>query len=114
MSHEEHPKAALTFFASPLRPDHKVQQTRSSSPANNGVGLDVERSEEVPLPNPTDEQLHDMPAFQRHAEASNHELFFDLCKLKPSTTTIYASLILQSIHSLRGQPDNLHFTEGDQ
>lgn len=38
-----------------------------------------EQDKELGLHN-TDEALHDLPAFHRHTEATNMDLFFDLCK----------------------------------
>jgi len=79
MSHEEHdPPTALTFFASPLRPEARNgEPSHTASTAASEPKPDEEAGERAPMDS---RGSSEMPEFQRHAEASNHELFFDLCK----------------------------------
>jgi hypothetical protein len=86
--HHSHEKKPLQWFASPLAEDHhkKEHQSPPITRENTQAVLDSgNRSDDVddgpPLQARADDtKLHDMPEFQRHAEATTQELFFDLCK----------------------------------
>jgi len=111
MSHEDHhPQAALTFFASPLRPEApRGSPSHAASIAASEPKPDEEAGERGPVDPPGSQE---MPEFQRHAEASNHELFFDLCKTPLSV--IYPRVANNVLScSLRRQSYNVHVFEGD-
>jgi hypothetical protein len=115
--HEHRQRAGLRFFASTLVPDALVPPAGHHGPSTS-VASEVENVAEVDihlrLDNATDSDMRDMPAFQRHEEASNHELFFDLCKSKTSPHSIWQLLTMFSIDSLRCEPHNVHLAKGDQ
>ena len=113
MGHEEHhhEEKPLSFFSSPLHePGHghgyssPHEKHESTSPAH-AYGSDVEDarlktsdSNVVPFEN-MDEELHDSPAFHRHAEATTAELFYDLFFVA-NLTTFTSNLEINDKHSL--------------
>ncbi|RII21724.1 hypothetical protein CUC08_Gglean000891 [Alternaria sp. MG1] len=92
--HHSHEKKPLQWFASPLAEDHhkKEHQSPPITRENTQAVLDSgTRSDDVddgpPLQARADDtKLHDMPEFQRHAEATTQELFFDLFFVANLTT----------------------------
>jgi len=107
MGHEHHheEKKPLGFFASPLtehtaskpHPEHPSYTSAHSSdveaatPALSDTSYhgakptDLAHTTNVPFGN-TDRELHDSPAFHRHAEATTAELFYDLFFVANLTT----------------------------
>ncbi|KAH7068436.1 hypothetical protein BKA63DRAFT_581897 [Paraphoma chrysanthemicola] len=90
MTHQHHHEnMTLNFFASPLQEEngtlhdhiHTQQNPQLSSDAFEDLKKDLFGNEAAHPLNITDEILHDLPAFRRHAESTNAELFFDLCDL---------------------------------
>ncbi|CAN9221974.1 unnamed protein product [Alternaria sp. RS040] len=92
--HHNHEKKPLQWFASPLAEDHhkKEHQSPPITRENTQAVLDSgTQSDEVddgpPLQARADDtKLHEMPEFQRHAEATTQELFFDLFFVANLTT----------------------------
>jgi hypothetical protein len=86
--HHNHEKKPLRWFASPLveETSEKEHQSPAITRENTQSVLDSEvqgTDAEVVLALEVEtcaQELRDMPAFQRHAEATTQELFFDLCK----------------------------------
>jgi hypothetical protein len=86
MAHEHHheEKSPLSFFASPLHA-HEAAPKHVHSHAPSTYSDDVEHQKNmhttmsVPFAN-NEGDLHDTPAFHRHAEATTAELFYDLCE----------------------------------
>ena len=96
MGHEEHhhEEKPLSFFASPLHVGgHTHTQPPSYShvshvPSTDGSDLEHQKTantNNVPFDN-MDCELHDNPAFHRHAEATTAELFYDLFFVANLTT----------------------------
>ena len=93
--HHAHEKKPLTFFASPLANDEHLESedrpsliSRSSS-SKPREETDLNRDTEAGLPTEVEvcaQELRDVPAFQRHAEATTQELFFDLFFVANLTT----------------------------
>jgi hypothetical protein len=119
--HHSEERKPLRWFASPLKEDQDEKEKRSppitrentQSILGDGVqNADVEAG--LPLELECDaQQLRDLPAFQRHAEATNVELFFDLCKYHNLHPTSNTSLITLC-SSLCRELDHVHFTQRDQ
>lgn len=90
--HHSEEKKPLKWFASPLVEDHvkddgeKEHQSPAITRENTQSVLDSEFHDpnaEAGLQLEVEvctQELRDMPSFKRHAEATNQELFFDLCK----------------------------------
>lgn len=70
-----HSEERLRFITSPLLKDHEHE---SHSPPGEGVKhISNVREPDIPFAN-RDFDLHESPAFHRHAEAQSIELFYDL------------------------------------
>jgi hypothetical protein len=84
--HHSHQKKPLNFFCLPLiddRDDEKDGVSPTISRAATRTVEDGRHGSEAGLPFEAyacNEELRDIPAFLRHAEATSQELFFDLCK----------------------------------
>jgi hypothetical protein len=91
MPHEHfHEKKPLKFFASPLHDE--IEETHHGSyHAHHHASVALKKledetkhhhhsTEDNVVFEAEDDSLYDMPAFQRHAEATTAELFSDLCK----------------------------------
>jgi hypothetical protein len=94
MPHEHfHEKKPLKFFASPLHDE--IEETHHGSyHAHHHASVALKKledekhetkhhhrsTEDNVVFGAEDDSLYDMPTFQRHAEATTAELFFDLCK----------------------------------
>ncbi|KAF2028562.1 hypothetical protein EK21DRAFT_101735 [Setomelanomma holmii] len=111
MGHEEHhheDKLRLAFFASPLHqhqpsaPAHEVDPSadlgRPEKPHHH-ASVDSDPEASNPQFENMDECLHDSPAFHRHAEATTHELFYDLFFVA-NLTTFTSLLEINDRHSL--------------
>lgn len=99
MGHEEHhhEEKPLTFFASPLvEPGHEHGGHEKHAPESHTYASahssDIEEGKpkaadpnHVPFQN-SDCEVHDSPAFHRHAEATTAELFYDLFFVANLTT----------------------------
>lgn len=96
--HHSEEKKPLKWFASPLVEDHikdhgdmehqipaitreNTQSVLGSEFQDHNAEADLQLEVEV-----CTQELRDMPSFQRHAEATTQELFFDLCKYSKLTT----------------------------
>lgn len=89
MTHDHHhEKKPLAFFASPLHEEPQESHHDGSAPTgrhlSSGASEDLRKDTHateaaLPLNSTEDQGLHDLPAFRRHAESTNAELFFDLC-----------------------------------
>ncbi|KAF2183930.1 hypothetical protein K469DRAFT_689677 [Zopfia rhizophila CBS 207.26] len=107
MGHESH---GLTLFASPLNEGghshghgHSHGPPISSHDSESGSqelkdGLHKTNTESVPFGN-ADCELHDNPAFHKHAEATTSELFYDLFFVA-NLTTFTSLLEINSRHAL--------------
>ena len=92
--HHAHEKKPLTFFASPLADDEHLEKEGRNSPLSRSSSKPREennfnRDTEAGLPTEVEvcaQALRDVPAFQRHAEATTQELFFDLFFVANLTT----------------------------
>jgi hypothetical protein len=113
MGHEEHhhqEEKPLSFFSSPLHePTHAhashQKQESNSHTYTSTHGSDIEEGKPtasdpnyVPFEN-SDCELHDSPAFHRHAEATTAELFYDLFFVA-NLTTFTSNLEINDSHSL--------------
>ncbi|KAH7073713.1 hypothetical protein BKA63DRAFT_39264 [Paraphoma chrysanthemicola] len=111
MGHEAHhheDKLKLGFFASPLHPHqpsapaHEVEPSadlgRPEKTHHHG-SVDSDPEASIPEFENMDESLHDNPAFHRHAEATTHELFYDLFFVA-NLTTFTSMLEINDRHSL--------------
>lgn len=93
MGHEEqhHEERPLSFFASPLKKPAPAHETHTHTPAHVSDIEDQKSNVKVPDPDSvpfenSDCELHENPAFQRHAEATTAELFYDLFFVANLTT----------------------------
>jgi hypothetical protein len=86
--HHNNEKKPLRWFASPLVEYHDEKEhqsppiTRENTQSvfeNDAQGVNAEAGLNLEV-EACAQELRDMPAFQRHAEATTQELFFDLCK----------------------------------
>jgi low temperature requirement protein LtrA len=93
MAHDHHheEKTSLSFFASPLQTHSPTPHYEHNEPPSTYSGDDVEHQKDmrtttsVPFAN-TDADIHNTPAFHRHAEATTAELFYDLFFVANLTT----------------------------
>jgi hypothetical protein len=109
--HHSEERKPLRWFASPLKEDQDGKEkrsppiTRENTQSILGDGVQIADTEAgLPLELERDAQeLRGLPAFQRHAEATNVELFFDLCKyryLHPTSNTSLTSSLLVFVANL--------------
>lgn len=86
--HSIHDEKPLGFFASPLHEGGHASAHHNSVSSESSNDLEHQKTantDHVPFEN-TDCELHDNPAFHRHAEATTAELFYDLFFVANLTT----------------------------
>lgn len=103
MGHGEHheEKQALSLFASPLHhhePETSASDLELQQKQQPNASITPHNSSEPEFEN-MDYPTHDSPSFHRHAEATTHELFYDLFFVA-NLTTFTSMLEINDRHSL--------------